>query len=454
MTKSKYELSRRGFLRLGGVGLTATAFGSLLQACAQVVGDGPGGQMLRMWWWGEQEAPGLEAWMNSAIAAYQEETGNTIEATLQDTDVVISEFQTASAANDAPDIQFTWNGIWHMESVWLGYIEPLDDLIDASLLANSNATQLSVFEGKQYRIGWYALPMPWLYNKEMFDQAGLDADSPPRTWDELMAAGEALKSAGHTPISVGLKDGFWGEWYMGHGLGQNLDSPADAINLFIGDWDWRDPKYHEHWTRLDELFKAGMINDDSLSIDLYPGIELYGQENAAMTAVVGTLTPAMEELLGGPEKIGLMVMPAFGTGAMAGRPILDSQGLSISSQSELKETAADFLTFLHRPEFLDALHDDVGILPSDSDWDSSKVTNPVLQQQISDFITADNIAYISNLMPVLFWNDAMFVNSQNIAAGEWDGEQAGENAHQVAQQWREQNPDLVEKYTAWTADFS
>ena len=66
----------------------------------------------------------------------------------------------------------------------------------------------------------------------------------------------ALKAKGYTPIIGGLKDGPWGEWYMGHGLTPNLDTPADAINLFIGELDWRDPRYHEHWTKLDEIWRG------------------------------------------------------------------------------------------------------------------------------------------------------------------------------------------------------
>ncbi|MBC7740333.1 MAG: hypothetical protein H7245_24710, partial [Candidatus Saccharibacteria bacterium] len=36
---------------------------------------------------------------------------------LQDTAVVISQFQTAAAAGSPPDMQCLWNGIYHMESV-------------------------------------------------------------------------------------------------------------------------------------------------------------------------------------------------------------------------------------------------------------------------------------------------------------------------------------------------
>ena len=246
-------------------------------------------------------------------------------------------------------------------------------------------------------------------------------------------------------------NGLWGT-----ALGQNLDSPADAINLFIGDLDWREPKYYEHWTKLDELWKAGFFNDDMNSIELYPGIDLYGAGKGAMTAIVGTLVPAQAELLGDAEKIGHMVFPVFGSGAMAGKPIFDSQGLGISSQSQYKDVAADFLQYLHTQERLDALYEQVKILPSDASWDPAVVdeaNDTINQEQIAGWITADNVAYISNLMPGLFWTDAMFVNSQKIVAGEWDGEQAGQNAYEVTQKWAEQNPDLVEKYSTWTADF-
>src|SRR3712207_8445012 len=100
------------------------------------------------------------------------------------------------------------------------------------------------FEGKQYRLGWYAVPLLWVYNKQMFEKAGLDPDSPPQTWDAFLDACDKLKGAGITPITGGLKDGPWGEWWMGQGLSQNLQSPADAIALFVGDLNWTRSEEH------------------------------------------------------------------------------------------------------------------------------------------------------------------------------------------------------------------
>jgi ABC-type glycerol-3-phosphate transport system substrate-binding protein len=451
-------ISRRDFLRLAGGTLVAAGAGSLLAGCgpkptAAPTAAVPSGQNLIAWWWGEQEAPGLEKWLKESIELYKTKSGNTIEPTLQDNASVIPEFQTASAASNAPDIQFFWNGIYHMESVWLGYVEPLDGLVPDNVLKESGATALSIYQGKQYRVGWYSAAPCWLYNKDMFDQAGLNADEPPTTWEGFLDACDKLKAKGFTPIMAGLKDGPWGEWYIGHGLGPNLDSPADALNLFAGELDWREPRYYEHWTKLEQLWKAGFFNDDMNSIDLYPGIDLFGAGKGAMTAVVVPLVAKQAGLLGA-EKVGAMVFPAGGQGKMNGKPIADSQGLGISAQSKNKQVAADFLTFLHDKERVNALYDEVKALPTDKWWDGSTIQDALFKAVWDKWVkNPDAVPYISNLMPVLFWTDAMFVNSQKIIAGEYTGEQAGQNAYDVTQKWREQNPDMLEKYKVWANDL-
>jgi raffinose/stachyose/melibiose transport system substrate-binding protein len=494
------SITRRSFLKLAGTGVAAAGMGPLLQACAPAATPAPAaapaatqapaateapaatsvpptavpptavpptaapataapaaaasGQTLNMWWWGEQEAPGLEKWLKDSIDQYKQKTGNVINPTLQSNDTVVPEFQTASAAKKAPDIQYFWNGLYHMESVWLGYMEPLNGLIPDDLLKASNATILSVFQGKQYRLGWYSASPLWLYNKDMFDKAGLDADKPPTTWEDFKSACDKLKSKGFTPMMAGLKDGPWGEWYMGHGLGPNLDSPAEALNLFAGELDWNEPKYYQHWDKLAEMWKAGYFNDDMNSVDLYPGIDMWAAGKGAMTAIVTPLLRKLADQLG-PEKVGLMVFPIGGSGKMNGRPIADTQGIGLSAQSQHKDVAADFLKFLHTDERVNALWSEVKAIPVDSTWDGKNQIKEKLYQDLwaGWVVNPDAVPYISNLMPTLFWTDAMFVNSQKIIAGEYTGAQAGANAQAVAQKWREQNPDLLEKYKVWANDL-
>jgi multiple sugar transport system substrate-binding protein len=471
-------VTRRQLLRATAGGVALAGFGSILAACGgeseEAAAPPPastepaatpepaspepapaptlsGG--MKVWWWGEQEAAGIQGWVDETIAAFEEETGVTVDANLLDTGNVIPQFTDAAAAGTPPDVQFLWNGVYHMENVWRGNLAPLNGLVSDETLQASGATLLSIFQGQQYRVGWYDLGLGFSYSKPAFEEAGLDADAPPATWDELLAAAERLKAAGYIPLGGGLKDGYYGEWWLGQGLTQNLDSAADAINLFIGELDWRDPKYHEHWTRLDELFENGFMNDDMNSIELYPGIQLMDQGKLAIAQAVSTLVTASQEALG-EENVGFMPMPVFGTGAMAGKPILDSQGWGIAEKAENRDAAAAFLEFMHTPERVNRIYEIAQQIPANTDFDSSLITNPLQKQIYDTWVAGENNPYVPNLMPTLFWTDAMFVASQKIAGRELDGEGAGELAAEITEKWKKQNPDLVENYSTWAADLS
>lgn len=431
-------------LLFGGAGLGALLLtGGLARRAAAET------PTLDMWWWGEQELPGLQAYLERAIAAFGEAR---IRPMLQDTAVVISQFQTAAAAGTPPDIQYLWNGIYHMESVWLGYLAHLDGLMDARVLAESNHGPLSRFDGHVWRMGWYPLPMPWYYNKDLFDRAGLDADAPPATWEELLAACEALKTAGIEPIGGGVQDGYWAEWYITHGLAQNLDTVGDAVNLFIGDLDFRDPRYHQHWVKLAELRDAGFLNRDMASLELYPGIDLCVNGRLAMCSSIGTRLPADSKATGG--RIGCMTMPVFGQGRLAGRPVVDVQGLGIAAGSEAPGLAARFLEFLNAPEQLQSFWEATGWIPAAAAFDDSVIEDPAVRDLWTRWGKGDPITNITNLMPGQFYEQAAIPTGQSIISAGMSGEEAGELAARVAQEWRDFNPDLVEKYRQWAAELS
>jgi raffinose/stachyose/melibiose transport system substrate-binding protein len=439
-------VSRRKFLeRSAGLG-AGLALSGLMPSLAAWA-DAPA---LNMWWWGEQELPGLQAFVDDSVKNY---TAATVKPMLQDTAVVISQFQTAAAAGKAPDIQYLWNGIYHMESVWLGYLKPLNGLVKDDVLTASNPTLLSHFGGNIYRLGWYPLPMIWCYNKDLFDKAGLNADQAPKSWDEFLNACDKLKAKGIEPVGGGIQDGYWGEWYCGHALAQNIDSTGEAIDLFTGQRDFRDPKYHEHWSRLEELKKHDFLNKDMSSLGLYPGIDLIVAGKLAMGESIGGRVPADSKATKG--RIGTMVMPVYGKGKMAGKPIFDAQGLGISSNSADPKAAAAFLEYLQSPERLKVFFEKTGWLPSNSTFDTSVLTDPVVKEMWKNFGEApDNIPYVSNVVPGQFYEQALLPTSQQIVQGKMTGEQAGELAAKVAQEWRDFNPDMVENYKKWAKDLS
>ena len=436
--------SRRQMLKAGaGLGAGATLGGLLPSWAARA--DTP---TLNMWWWGEQELPGLQGFVDDAVKSY---TAAAVKPMLQDTAVVISQFQTAAAAGEAPDIQFLWNGIYHMESVWLGYLQPLEGLVSDEVIKASSPTLLSKFGGKTYRLGWYPLPMIWIYNKDLYDKAGLDADKAPATWDEFLAACDKLKTAGISPCGGGIQDGYWGEWYFGHALGQNVDSAGEVIGLFTGDKDFREPKYHEHWVKLEELKKAGFLNPEMSSTELYPGIDLIVAGKVGAGLSVGARVPADSKTTNG--RIGTMVMPVYGKGKLAGKPIFDSQGLGIPAKIKDPKAAAAFLEYLQSPEQLKKLHEKTGWIPANTGFDSSVIEDPVVRDMWQRWGLSENIPYLSNLVPGQFYEQALLPTAQQVVEGKITGEQAGELAYNVAKEWRDFNPDIVENYKKWAEDL-
>ena len=437
------RLSRRDFVITSAMLAGGTALGGLSRGASAQAKE------MDFWYWGEQELPGLQKYVNDSVAAYK---AATVKPMLQDTAVVISQFQTAAAAGNAPDIQYLWNGIYHMESVWLGYVKGLKGLVKDDVLQASNPTLLSHFGGDIYRTGWYPLPMFWCYNKTLFEKAGLDPENPPKTWDELLAACDKLKSSGVEPLGGGIQDGYWSEWYITHSLPQQLDTLGEAVELFIGDKDFRDPKYHEHWVKLEELQKKGYLNKDMSSLELYPGIDLVVAGKVAIGQTIGTRLPADSKATGG--KIGYMTMPVFGKGKLAGVPVVDVQGLGISTNAEDPAAAAAFLEFLQSPDQLKAFWAATGWLPSNTTFDASVIQDPSVRGLWENWGLKPNISNVTNLMPGQFYERAAIPTGQQIVAGSMTGEQAGELAANTAKEWRDFNPDMVENYRKWVKDLS
>lgn len=118
-----------------------------------------------------------------------------------------TKLNTGFASGTAPDvINFTLASMG--TRVPLGQYASLDDYVEGWEGKEDfmeSALSLGNINGTQYGIPVIADPRILLYNKAMFEEAGLDPDSPPTTWEELMEAHKALiKKDGDTVVQTGL----------------------------------------------------------------------------------------------------------------------------------------------------------------------------------------------------------------------------------------------------------
>ena len=374
---------------------------------------------------------------------------------LQDTAVVISQFQTAAAAGQPPDIQFLWNGIYHMESVWLGYLQPLERTGRRRGDQGLESDAAQPLRRQDLPVGLVrAADDLGLQQGCVREGRALIPTQPPKTWDELLAACDKLKARASHPIGGGIQDGYWGEWYFGHALAQNIDSAGEAIELFTGDRDFTDPKYHEHWVRLEDLKKQGFLNDgdvvDRTLSRHRPDRRRQGRHAARRSARACPPTARPPTTGSAPWSC-----PSMARASSAGQPIMDCQGLGLPSHIADQEAAAAFLTYLQiaRKSEGCCTRRPAGSRPTPASTSRSSPTPSVLAMW-QTWIDGENIPYLANVVPGQFYEQALLPAAQQVVAGEITGEQAGELAAKVAKEWRDFNPDIVDNYRKWAADLA
>ena len=79
----------------------------------------------------------------------------------------------------------------------LGALEPLDGCLEEAGVNPSETFlpttyELNVFDGQLYGLPLFNESRVLLYNKDLFEAAGLDPEAPPPTWEELASMAETL----------------------------------------------------------------------------------------------------------------------------------------------------------------------------------------------------------------------------------------------------------------------
>lgn len=151
------------------------------------------------------------------IADFEAENPNIkVETVAVPSNEIVTRLQADLAAGQQPDVaQLVFRDLYYIASDLganaledmagaEGYAELVDGLIPRGV-------DLGKIDGKTYGLA-YTFSTPVLfYNADLFRAAGLDPDKPPRTWEEVAAAGKAIVEAtdaeGFFPGAYGPTDG-------------------------------------------------------------------------------------------------------------------------------------------------------------------------------------------------------------------------------------------------------
>lgn len=315
--------------------------------------------------WGETEPQGMI--VADAIDAFTEKTGVKIETQFGARETR----KTLQPALDAGEVIDIFDeDIERVNTTWGNYLMPLEDLYAASGLDGKlNATLMNLAKdlggGTTKSIPYQPSTFVVMYNKAIFEEAGITAV--PKTWDEFLAACEAIKGKGKIPLTCD-------DAYMAAFFGYMLDrtAGADAAAKIVESKNFDDPAVLATAEVIQTLVDKGYI-DPKASGNVFPA----GQTDVANGSVAmylnGTWLP--NEIKGQTPadfSWGSMALPGpageGGDGPEANN--FGAQCFAINKDSAYPNAAFAFIQFMVSGEWDQKLADEsLGVpMANDATW--------------------------------------------------------------------------------------
>jgi raffinose/stachyose/melibiose transport system substrate-binding protein len=301
------------------------------------------------WWHIQTNDPAKAEWQKAADAFTAANPNVEIEITVLENEAFKAKMTTAMQSGSPPNIFHTWGGGVLYEYANAGLVRDLtEDLAkdgwgDSFLPA---ALNLYGTDGKNYGAPWDVGAVVLWYNKALFTQAGVE--TPPETWEDLLATVQKFKDAGITPITVGEKEKWPGHFWWVY-LAIRNGGKAAFDSAYSREGSFADPPFVKAGTDLKELidlepFQEGFLaqgyNDaESLLANGKVAMELMGHWSLANQKTLA------ENKTGLGDDLGFFMFPAVTGGAGGPTDILGGGG-GWALGKDAPDEAVDFLRFL------------------------------------------------------------------------------------------------------------
>ncbi|OZU86982.1 hypothetical protein CIL03_19180 [Virgibacillus indicus] len=329
-------------------------------------------------------------------------------------DPMKDKLRTTIGGGDAPDITFSWSGEFVQKFIDAEVALDLTQYVneDTDWKESFVPASLEPFmsEGKNYGIPIRLVGKFFVYNKEIFNEFGLEE---PQTWEEFMAVNEKLKGEGIAPIQLG-NELPWASVHYLTDLNQKLvpeEVLAKDYNPESGEFTHEG--YVEALKTLKELNDKGYFNENINTVSHSLAKENFFQGNGGMVYIETEEFTQMKNNL--PGEWGFFPMPVIPNGEgnqnyITGAP----DGFIVSAESKHPDEAVKFLKFLTSKENQEMMVEMVdwtssikGAVNEDNALTQSVNAQKVLEEaeglsQWLDTVVESRIAdvYINNMQPL------------------------------------------------------
>lgn len=193
LTKTENKYSRRGFLKAVGAGLLSTTLVSSLT----LGGYSKGKIKIQIMRPGTPSK--VRKWLEPAIEEFEKENpGITVEPIYQGWTGWQTKITTLLQAGDQPHVQL-WPDFWQMKPLIRDKLVPLEGLVDPDIIEKNPLSDKVKLDDTQYLLPSSTGVFVIMYRKDVFDEAGLDPDSFPADWEELIGTVKAIKNTTDVP---------------------------------------------------------------------------------------------------------------------------------------------------------------------------------------------------------------------------------------------------------------
>lgn len=328
-----------------------------------------GGVTLSYWsMWEATEAQGQA--IQAAIDAYQTDTGNKVDVQFKGRTGIREGLQPALDAGT--NIDLFDEDIDRVNSTWGNYLLDLEELVKASdYEATANAGLMAACRdaagGTLKTIPYQPNVFAFFYNQKIFDEAGIK--EVPKTWDELLAACEKIKTAGYIPLTC---DDAYITCMIGYHLSRLVGEAGTTEIIANGDWA-ENPAVMEMAKAYEELASKGYFSEFVAS-NVWPqgqNVELGG--GTAAMYLNGSWLPNEVLPTTGPDfKWGCFSYPAV-TGGKDGVEASNfgAQVYAINKDSKNAEAAFELIQYITKGKFDQMMSEMSTGIPADTtntDW--------------------------------------------------------------------------------------
>ncbi|MCF3934846.1 ABC transporter substrate-binding protein [Acuticoccus sp. M5D2P5] len=299
--------------------------------------------------------------LRGAAAAFEEKNpGTNVEITMRGTDEHKTALRVSAGSDRGPDIYLSWAGRGlGGEYVLAGLSRDLTEYYEGTDLADRFSTPALAFVD-QFGDGMHGVPFRFtgeavMYDKRAFEKAGITEE--PQSYEELVAAAEALKEAGIPAFAFGGTV----NWHLMRLMDNILEAVCDAEThdaLMEMQLDWREtPCAEESFAEL-EMWANNYILSPFMGIDNKQAFSLFVGQRAAMVletdSQVNTLVEAGADL----DDYGLFKFPT-----PSGRLYGFAEYLYVSSKTQNPELAMAFIDMFTGAEYQSQIKGAFGALP-------------------------------------------------------------------------------------------